>query len=104
MKLFVLALSLALLAGCSEKTVVGAYQKVQAPDKVLTLSGDGTFVMNSGDTGTYIVKSKTVVLNDPAFGEAVGVVDGNIITFPASSSSATAGNAAGTWKQISITP
>ena len=104
MKLFALVFSLALLAGCSEKSVVGAYQKVQDPNQYLTLSGNGTFLMNSGDTGTYKFENGTVALNDPAFGKAEGVVDGNTITFPASSTSATASYAAGAWKKVNNAP
>jgi hypothetical protein len=40
-----LVFSLALLAGCSEAAVVGAYQKVQDPAQQLVLSDDGTFMM-----------------------------------------------------------
>ena len=104
MKLFMLVFSLALLVGCSGKAVVGAYQKAQDPNQYLTLTSDGTFVMNSGDTGTYEISNGTVVLNDPAFGKAVGLVDGNTITFPASSTSATASYAAGAWKKVSNAP
>ena len=104
MKFFALVFSLALLAGCSEAAVVGTYQKVQDPAQQLVLSDDGTFMMNSGDTGTYKINNGTVVLNDPTFGQAEGVIDGNAITFPASSTNSTAGNAAGVWKRTSNTP
>lgn len=97
--LFVAAVS-GLLTACSGQSIEGAYKHAQDPSRLLRLSDDGSFMANSGDVGTYNVDGKRIVLSDPMFGNATGLIDGNTIIIHARPGSDTANNLAGTWTKF----
>lgn len=100
MKTLFLSAFLCLLMGCMDTSHVGGYRKNGDANRLLRLSEDDTFIMNSGYTGAYRVEGRKITLSDPTFGNAEGVIDGSTVTFPESSTSDTAKNAAGVWQKI----
>ena len=77
---FALVLSLALLASCVND-VSGTYQRPSG-SMSLTLTKDGKFIFDNGDSGTYTVEGKTIVVTNPLFGGAKGEIRGNSLYFP----------------------
>ena len=97
--LFIAAVS-CLLAACSDQSFEGGYKDINDPSRLLRLSDDGSFTANSGDAGTYNVVGKRIILPDPTFGNAEGLIEGNTIIIQESPGSDTAKNLAGTWSKI----
>lgn len=99
-KLLFIAAVLCLLAACSDQSFEGGYKDIKDPLRLLRLSDYGTFSANSGDAGTYKVDGKRIILSDPTFGNAEGLIEGNTIIIQESRGSDLAKNLAGTWAKI----
>ncbi len=99
-KLLFIATVSCLLVACSDQRIEGGYKHENDPSRLLRLSGDGSFTANSGDVGTYKVDGKQIILSDPTFGKAEGLIEENTITIQERPGSDTAMNLAGTWTKI----
>lgn len=87
-----------IVSGCG-KNVLGTYQR-DGSKKTVTFTKDGKFLLSNGDSGSYTVEGKTIVMTNPMFGGAKGEISGSTLVFPEVSKNNFAGASfQGTWKK-----